>query len=136
MKTDRIKSDHDALLGYVGGLRELVQAGIPENAEAIFRELMKISASIKLHLAIEDRILYPALMAAVDPRIAATGKRYQQEMGNLAEIYTGFATRWNAAFKISEDPDAFRREANDVFKALHARIQREESELLPLAESL
>ena len=135
MKTDRIKSDHDALLGYVGGLRELVQAGIPENAEAIFRELMKISASIKLHLAIEDRTLYPALMAAVDPRIAATGKRYQQEMGDIAQQYDAFSRRWNHPQHVQQDSEGFRDDANRVLRIVFERMQRENLDFYPRIEA-
>ena len=136
MKTDRIKSDHDALLGLVGSLRGLVQAGIPENADAIFGELMKISASIKLHLAIEDRMLYPALAGASDPQVAAVGKRFQHEMGGLAAAYEDFARRWDGATRIAAAPGPFGREAVALLDALHARIRHEDRELLPLAESL
>lgn len=136
MNTSKIKSDHDALFGSIDALRALVQAGIAENAAAIFKELVKTSAAIKLHLAVEDRMLYPALAGAADPSIAATGKRFQQEMGGLANAYGAFAARWNSISRISGEPAEFRREANDVFKALHARILLENNELLPLAETV
>ena len=136
MNIDKFKREHVDLLAAVTALRELVQAGVQEHAEAILGQLVTMSAVIKLHLAAEDRVLYPALIGASDPRVAQTGKQFQEEMGDLAQVYTAFVSRWNLASKISHDPDGFRGDANNVFKALHLRVQRENRELYPLAEQL
>lgn len=136
MNTSRIKSDHDALYASMGELRRLVQADVAGNAEALFAELKKLDATIKLHLAIEDRMLYPALASASDPQVAAVGKRFQHEMGGLATAYGDFASRWDSAMRIAAAPGPFEREALGLLDALHARIQHEDLELLPLAEAL
>jgi len=136
MDTSKIRRDHDALFAGIDALRALMQAGVAENADAISGELGKLSATIRLHLSIEDRMLYPALANAANPDIAAAGKRFRQDMGGLAEAYRTFATRWNARARIAADPDGFRREADAVFEALHARIQHETRELLPLVEQV
>ncbi|GLQ48423.1 hypothetical protein GCM10007862_34740 [Dyella lipolytica] len=136
MNIEHFKREHVELLASVTKLRELVQSGVQEHAQAILGQLIAMSAVIKLHLAAEDRVLYPALLQATDPQIAQTGKRFQDEMGDLAQVYAAFASRWNLATKIGQDPDGFRRDANDVFKALHLRVQRENRELYPLAEQI
>ncbi|MFK2879156.1 hemerythrin domain-containing protein [Rhodanobacter hydrolyticus] len=136
MDIERFKKEHVDLLSAVTLLRELVQQGCKEHAEAIHRQLSAMSSAIKLHLAAEDRMLYPALMRAADPAIAQTGQRFQEEMGGLATTYMAFATRWALANKIAADPQGFRDDANEVFKALHQRVQRENRELYPLAERL
>lgn len=136
MNTSRIKSDHDSLYASMDELRRLVQAGVAGNAEPLFAELKKLDATIKLHLAIEDHMLYPALAGASDPQVAAVGKRFQQEMGGLAAAYGGFAARWDTAIRIGTDPERFGHEAASLLDALHARIRREDRELLPLAELL
>jgi hypothetical protein len=136
MNIDKFKREHVDLLAAVTTLRELVQTGVQEHAEAIVGQLVSMSSVIKLHLAAEDRVLYPALINAADPRVAQTGQQFQQEMGDLAQAYAGFVSRWNLASKISQDPEGFRGDANNVFKALHLRVQRENRELYPLAEQL
>jgi hypothetical protein len=136
MNIDKFKREHVDLLAAVTTLRELVQTGVQEHAEAILGQLVTMSSVIKLHLAAEDRVLYPALINAEDPQVARTGQRFQQEMGDLAQAYAIFVSRWNLASKISRDPEGFRGEANNVFKALHLRVQRENRELYPLAEQL
>jgi hypothetical protein len=134
MNIEKFKREHVELLAAVTALRELVQAGVQQHANAIVGQLVAMSSVIKLHLAAEDRVLYPALIGASDPLVAETGKRFQQEMGDLAQAYAAFVSRWNLASKISHDPEGFRSDANDVFKALHLRVQRENRELYPLAE--
>jgi hypothetical protein len=134
MNIDKFKREHVDLLAAVNALRELVQIGVQEHADAILNQLVAMSSVIKLHLAAEDRVLYPALMGATDPLVAQTGKRFQEEMGDLAQAYAAFVSRWNLVSKISHDPEGFRSDANNVFKALHLRVQRENRELYPLAE--
>lgn len=133
MNIDKFNQEHASLLASVTTMRELVQGGVQANAEAIVRQLMAMSASVKLHLAAEDRVLYPALANAADPRVAQVGKQFQQEMGGIAGAYSAFASRWNVPARLAADPQGFRDEANAVFKALHQRIQREGQELYPLA---
>ena len=136
MDIERFKKEHVDLLAAVTSLRELVQHGVREQAEPIHRQLSAMNSAIKLHLAAEDRMLYPALMKAADPAIARTGQQFQEEMGGLAAAYMAFAARWSLAGKIAADPHGFRDDANGVFKALHLRVQRENRELYPLAERL
>ncbi|HKR76094.1 MAG TPA: hemerythrin domain-containing protein [Rhodanobacter sp.] len=136
MDIERFKREHVDLLAAVTSLRGLVQHGVGEQAEAIHRQLAAMSSAIKLHLAAEDRVLYPALMKAADPAVAQAGRQFQEEMGGLAATYLAFATRWNLTGKIAADPQGFRDDANGVFKALHLRVQRENRELYPLAERL
>lgn len=136
MNTSRIKSDHEALYASMDALRRLLAADVTEGAGTLFAELRKLNATITLHLAIEDRMLYPALANANNPQVAAAGKRFQHEMGGLAAAYENFAARWDSAAAIAAAPDQFGREAAGLLDALHARIQHEDRELLPLAEAL
>jgi hemerythrin-like domain-containing protein len=136
MNIEKFKQEHVDLLGAVTVLREFVQSGVQEQAEAICKQLMSMAAVIKLHLAAEDRVLYPALAHAEDPFVAHVGKQFQQEMGGIAEAFTAFISRWNLASKIVANPDGFKDEANAIFRALHTRVQRENRELYPLAEMI
>ena len=115
---------------------------VVEDPEAVHRDFPTEAGQINpflhlsLHLAIEDRMLYPALAGASDPQVAAVGKRFQHEMGGLAAAYEDFARRWDGATRIAAAPGPFGREAVALLDALHARIRHEDRELLPLAESL
>lgn len=136
MDIERFKKEHAELMALVTALREVVQQGVGEHAEAIHRQLMAITSVIKLHLAAEDRMLYPAMLKASDAEVAQTARQFQEEMGGLATAYLAFAARWNLTVAIAANPQAFKDDANEVFKALHQRVQRENRELYPLAERL
>ncbi|MGO4470094.1 hemerythrin domain-containing protein, partial [Pseudoduganella sp. RAF53_2] len=60
MKLQRFEHDHHEILDGIHQLRKLIATGIEYNAAAITQLLMTMSASIKLHLAVEDRVVYPA----------------------------------------------------------------------------
>ena len=136
MNIEKFRKEHVDLMAAVTSLREWVQHGVGEQAEAIHRQLSAMNSAIKLHLAAEDRMLYPALAKAADPVVARTGRQFQEEMGGLAAAYMASAARSSLAAKIAADPQGFRDDANGVFKALHLRVQRENRELYPLAEQL
>ncbi len=131
MKVQRFEHDHHEILEGINQLRRLIGTGIEHNAAAITQLLRTMSASIKLHLAVEDRVVYPAFASSGHADLAALGRFYQQEMGDLAQKYMAFATRWNLPNRLEADPAGFRDEANSVFKALFLRTKREEAELYP-----
>jgi len=136
MNIDRYRQQHADIMTSVAGLRALVQAGIGAHADDIAQRIIAMSTHIKFHLAAEDAVLYPALQAAPDPAVAALSRRYQDEMAGIAGAYADFARKWRVGTQIAAAPEAFRDEANAVFKALHDRIQKENRELYPAAQRL
>lgn len=136
MNIDRFKKEHDVVFAAVSELRNVVNSGISKNADAIVKAIVSMSSTIKLHLAAEDRFLYPTLASSANPAAVRLGKKFQDEMGGIATAYMDFAGKWNIESKVAADPEGFRADANNIFKALHQRIQRENQELYPLAEQI
>ena len=134
MNIDKFRNDHAAIAGNVTELERLLKAGVATNAESIARTIVAMSSTIKLHLAAEDRVLYPALTAASKAATAQVALRFQNEMGAIAATYGEFSRRWNVGAKVAANPDGFRREAGQIIKALSDRIRRENQELYPMAE--
>ncbi|BCN36819.1 hypothetical protein ALDI51_01380 [Alicycliphilus denitrificans] len=135
MNIDRFKHDHVDILGQIDRLRQLAHAGVEGNAAAIARGIVAISSTIKLHLAVEDRLLYPALSQSGNPELARLSQRFQHDMGSIATAFMAFARRWNTAESVRGDPQSFRREANDVLRRVYERMQRENREFYPRIEA-
>jgi hemerythrin-like domain-containing protein len=135
MQIDKFKQQHVDILRRVAALRELTHAGIAGNAQAIAEGIIGMSAVIKLHLAVEDQALYPALQRGGDAVLARLGRQYQDEMGPLAQAYDAFARRWNTAQRLRADAEGFRADANNVLRRLHERMQRENHEFYPRIEA-
>jgi len=133
----QLQSQHEACLAIVEDIQaRSVQIADRGTAVEITLMLARLTGILRIHLALEDEILYPALRNASDPAIAATAERYWQEMGGLADSFLDFVDRWKRADRVLEQADGFRAESALVFKALGDRIAREHADIYPMAEGL
>ncbi len=135
MNIDRFKHEHEDILAQIDTLRALSHAGPAQHAGAIAQAIVAMSSTIRLHLAVEDRLLYPALQTAGDAALARLGARFQHEMGEIAGGYVEFARRWNTAERVAADPEGFRAEANVALRSVYERMRREDREFYPRIEA-
>ncbi|GAB3447128.1 hemerythrin domain-containing protein [Massilia solisilvae] len=135
MNIEKFKHQHLDILASITRLRKLAHAGVAENAAAIAEAIVGFSGIIKLHLAVEDRSLYPALEASGDAALARMSRAYQSEMDGIAGAYLQFAARWNTPRQVAGAPDAFREDANVVLRQLYERIKREDHEFYPAIDA-
>jgi hemerythrin-like domain-containing protein len=135
MNIDKFRRQHVAILNSIARLRTAVQGGIVEHAADIAGQIVAMSGVIKLHLAIEDSTLYPALANGADARLARMSNQYQQEMQGIVQDYLAFAGRWNLASRLVAQPEQFRADANHVLRVLYQRIKKEDHEFYPAIEN-
>ena len=135
MNIDRFKQQHIEILSSISTLRTHVRNGIANNATDIAALIVAMSSTIKLHLAVEDSTLYPALQNGNNRALAQMGKRFQDEMQSIAASYLAFSRKWNTAARVEEDPEAFRADANSVLKVLYERMQKENTDFYPAIEA-
>lgn len=135
MDIERFKQQHVEILDGIAGLRRYAHAGVREHAHEIAGLVSALSSTVKLHLAIEDRILYPSLQKGGDPQLAAMGHAYQEDMKGIASEYIAFSRRWSSAAALQAHAEAFRKEANAVLKTLYLRMCRENTEFYPAIEA-
>lgn len=136
MNIDKFKQQHIEIIDCVAALRKFTKEGIGENAAQISNLIISMSSIIKLHLSVEDKVLYPALQNGSSSVLAKMGKQFQDEMGVIASAYMGFARRWNTEANVVRDPEGFRADANKVLKILHNRMVRENTDFYPAIEAL
>lgn len=135
MNLDKYRHQHADIIAHVRTLRALSAAGIAEEAPAIAREVIAMSAVIKLHLSVEDRFLYPAMQQA-GAQLAQQARKYQDEMTTIAAQYGQFSRQWNDAQRVAEHPEQFRADANRVLRVLFERIERENRDFYPQIEAV
>ncbi|WP_313082732.1 hemerythrin domain-containing protein [Pulveribacter sp.] len=135
MNIDRFKREHEDILSQIAALRRLAHAGVAQNASEIAQRIVAMSSTIRLHLAVEDRLLYPALQASGSEALAQLGARFQHEMGEIAGGYMAFARRWNTAERVAADPEGFRNDANTVLRSVHERMRHEDRDFYPRIEA-
>lgn len=133
MNIDKFKHQHVKIFGCIDTLRLYAASGIKEHAKEIASAVVAMSSVIKLHLTVEDTVLYPALRTST---VARMGDAFQTEMKVIAKNYEEFARRWNTASNVEQDPEGFRKDANTVLKMLHARIKKEDKDFYPAVEAI
>ena len=136
MNIDKFKHQHEDILADIAALRRLVHGGIEANGERIAARIIAMSGNIKLHLAVEDKVLYPTLRGIGDAAVARMSNLYQLEMNGIVAAYMGFATTWNSAARLLAAPEQFRADANTVLRQVHDRIKKEDHEFYPAVEAL
>ncbi|WP_312587168.1 hemerythrin domain-containing protein [Comamonas terrigena] len=135
MQIDKFKHQHGDIKRRIAELRDLARAGADTHAEAIAQGIVAMSALIKLHLAVEDQVLYPALQTDRQSDLARLARHYQRDMVPIAAAYDAFARRWNTSQRVREDAQGFRDDANLVLRKLHERMLREDREFYPQIEA-
>lgn len=135
MNIDKFKHEHVVILDSIAALRALTQAGISEHAGDIAARIIAMSGTIKLHLAAEDRNLYPALEGSGDAALARLSRHFRVEMAGISDAYLAFAAKWNVAHKLQEAPEQFRAEANSVLRTLYERMKKEDRDFYPAIET-
>ncbi|CAM5223175.1 Hemerythrin-like domain-containing protein OS=Castellaniella defragrans OX=75697 GN=HNR28_003364 PE=4 SV=1 [Castellaniella defragrans] len=133
MNIERFKSQHVEILTNIKRMREYCHAGIVENSKGIEAELRKLRVLVKSHISLEDSMLYPALERQADDRVKNMARTFQEEMAGLASAFVDFVQTWDAP-AIASKPEEFRADANQTVKALHQRIQHENTEFYPAVE--
>jgi hypothetical protein len=136
VKLDILRRQHDAALDMAQRLLELID-GYQDDMQAypILMQLNRLYGVLRVHLALEDIELYPALAASPNPKVARTAQLYVDEMGDLAINLECFAQHWSCSASIAASFEEFRQAAQDLMLALAIRIEREDRYLYPLTES-
>lgn len=133
--TEKFRAQHGELLNVVKAIAQLLDAtGLRKDAKEVRHLLSVLHGKLSVHLAMEDKSLYPRLMRHHDSEIRATTQRYVDEMGSLAGAFKDYIGRWPTPSAIQTDPETFIAETGGVFEALGKRVQQENSELYVLAD--
>jgi iron-sulfur cluster repair protein YtfE (RIC family) len=130
--TDKFRAQHDEILAMAGGISRMLEAREPD-IMAVRKQLSLLAGKVNFHLAMEDKALYPRLMERKGTRAEAMAGKFMSEMGGLAQVFGNYTSKWQPS-AIRADLPGFANETRKVFGALAKRIERENSDLYPLAD--
>lgn len=130
---DILHDEHRRLLGLVRQLSTIVARPEPPPQVELFELRSELAATLIAHLKSEDWALYPELFRHADAAVAATARRFSDEMGGLASAFAVYSKRWTT-MTIQSNWTGFCSESREIIDALTRRIEREESDLYPLAK--
>jgi hypothetical protein len=90
----------------------------------------RLNHLLAIHLAKEDKHLYPQLKASPIAEIAVMAARFEAEMGGLAEGFAAYGRKWDAQ-AMHADWEGFCKDTRQILLTLRWRIEREERDLYP-----
>lgn len=130
MNTAMIKRQHEDILALMEDIAgTLSPAYLQDNAFHVSLKLGKLAGKLMIHLNTEDQHLYPQLVTA---KSAAITKQFIAEMEEITKAFNEYKARYNSAGAIKENINRFISETEKLFDKLRRRIEKEESQLLPL----
>ncbi len=135
--TKSFRDQHDALLKMAGELGRALGAGRVNRAPTeIVKLLAMFSGKLNVHLAMEDKVLYPRLLGCRDAGTQALARKGQSDMGGIAAAFKTYRTRWSNAHRIEADQPGFVRETRELLAVLGGRITWENDCLYAAADAL
>ncbi len=133
MNLENYLEQHKSINLEIDKLKELVKINnFDSYVDEIAQHINVLSGRLKIHLLNEDTYLYPKLKEAMDENIVNLAKEYQNEMGDLATIFTSFKEKYNTKSKLLLNQNYFINEFNSVIRKIESRIEKEESGIYKL----
>jgi hypothetical protein len=99
-------------------------------------DVSRLVGMISVHFESEDENLYPELLASGQPGTSETIAKFQGETGNLKSDVEMFFLKWSSPIAITEKAGEFVDDGKSIVEMLTSRIQRESTELYPLAANI
>lgn len=136
-KTKMFRDQHDDLLKAASKLKaELNADKLGRDAVPAKSALAQLLGKLSVHLAMEDKSLYPQLLKHSDQRVQTTASRFVSEMGAIGKVLGDYQKAWPSDAAIQQNPRGFVQQTGTILEALGRRIEKENSELYKMVDSL
>lgn len=134
--TQRYREQHDELLEIATEISGYLQESrILSEAAKVRSLLSRLLAKLKIHLAMEDKNLYPRLLESNDQNVVRMAKSFLDEMGGIGAAVNEYQQKWASAMQIQNSPREFIEHTKSIFNALKGRIDKENNELYRAADA-
>lgn len=103
-----------------------------EHAFSIAMLISQLAGRIQIHLSTEDQHVYPSFLNNPDAKVQQLSIRFSTEMGDLAQKFNDFKSRYTSSSYIKQNAATFLYDAKAIMESINERIEREDRELYPL----
>jgi hemerythrin-like domain-containing protein len=136
-RTNKFRKQHDEILSTAREINGILGNAIDDNEAETIRKLMsRLAGLVSVHLAMEDKALYPQLLSSTNSAVKATANKFIQEMGAIGQSFEGYIRKWATTQAIKSKPAEFTIESKAIFNALSKRIHKENVELYMLVDEM
>ncbi len=133
LRTQRFRDQHEELLNIaskISGHFDVV--ALSKDASGVRTLVSQLLGRLTVHLAAEDKVLYPSLLENEEESVRDTTQRFIDEMGGIGAEVEKYRAKWNRVSAIQEAPKEFIAQSKTLFTALAERIDKENNELYVL----
>lgn len=95
--------------------------------------LSRMTGLLALHLALEDKVMYPRLLGHRDWEVGSQTRRFLAEVGGFKEAFDAYRGKWMRPDRETAWSE-FTADTRAMLKTLRERILLEEGRLYPLLE--
>ena len=135
--TEKFRHQHAEIMGVVTEIRKhLSPELVAEDASDISRLLARFMGKLNVHLSMEDKALYPKLLAHDDAHIQSMTQKFITEMGGIAEAVGDYKSKWSTAKAMQAEPAEFIAQTRRLFSALEKRVKSENTILYKALDDL
>ena len=134
-KFEQMKDAHRSLYTIMDET-ELLLDNLEANSSLIAKNISRLTGVLKIHLTNEDKFLYPAMKDTVDSKLKKLATQYEIEMGKLGPEFLSFKDKYNTTSRVISHSNIAKSEIQRMFKKVRVRMDKEDHELYPLAESV
>lgn len=136
-QVERFREQHAQAVVVVQQISALLNpVALAADATKVRHLLSQLVGALQAHLAMEDSLLYPKLIASSDAKVSGMAKRFQQEMGGIKDALGAYVKKWPSAVAIQQNPALFIADTRGIFAALAKRIEKEDKELYVAAAAM
>lgn len=127
--TKTYRDDHAAIAALIKDFEATLDVAKLQTQAADCRKILSnLAGKLRIHLANEDRMLYPNAAKSQDAGVRALAERFQREMGPLATTFKTYSDRWLTPRDIASNATEFVAQSRTVMHALKERVRKENTE--------
>ena len=133
--TDLYRKQHKEILDIAARIRPLLDTKTLAVEGTQANNLSgQLAGKLRVHLTVEEKGLFPQLIAHPIADVRTKAQQYQGELGNLLKAFNDFTTRYPSPAAIQQAPAGFAKDAGQFLDLLSARLNVEENDLYTLVD--
>lgn len=125
-----LERQHKEIEEIVSDIKQKVNNNnIDQDAAHIAKQISMLAGKLRIHLATEDKNMYPYLLKSSNANVQKIAKEYADEMGHISQAFMNYKDKFNTRTKITKSPEEFKSETKEIFKVLEERMTKEDTHL-------
>lgn len=105
-----------------------------QNNPYVCELMQRFKEKVWMHLVFEDNTIYSALLQHHHESVSQTAKTFRDSAQDIRHRFTHYLKHWCQTTDNKTEHETLRKESQDIFQQVMARIQYENEYMFPLIE--